>query len=110
MRIAIAALAAVLITTPATATEVSLKLDDGAQNAVSQLPTLLDQCVSGVTVHGDATVCRTVSNFLAALGNEVKSAQAAAAKAAADKAAADEAAKKAAAPPSPIPAPTATPN
>jgi hypothetical protein len=77
----------------ASATEVSLKLDDNAQNAVGQLPALLDQCVSGVTVHGDAAVCRTVSNFLVALGNEVRTAQATAAKIAADEKAKAEAAE-----------------
>ena len=100
MRIVLIAVAAVSLSgMSARAAEISLKLDDGAQNAVSQLPALLDQCVSGVMVHGDAAVCRTVSNFLAALGSEVKSAQAAAAKkAASDKAAADEAAKAASPP------------
>lgn len=87
-----AAVAAVaLLSSPVRAAEVTIKLDDGAQNAVAQLPALLDSCVAGLTLRGDGAVCRSVANFLVALGNEVKSAQAIAAKAAAD----DAAAKKA---------------
>ena len=100
--------AAALASSPVRAAEVAIKLDDGAQNAVAQLPALLDSCVAGLTIRGDAAVCRSVANFLVALGNEVKSAQAAAAKAVADdaakKAAADKAASDAAAP-----TPAATP-
>jgi len=78
----------------ARADEVSLKIDDGGQAAVMQMPALLDSCVAGVMMRGDAMVCKGVSNFLTAFGNDVKRAQAAA-KAASDKAAADEAAKAA---------------
>ena len=88
--------AAALASSSVRAAELAIKLDDGAQNAVAQLPALLDSCVAGLTIRGDAAVCRSVANFLVALGNEVKSAQSLAAKAVADKAAADEAAKKAA--------------
>lgn len=92
-----AAAAALLIPAAAIAGEISVKLDDAAQNAVAQLPALLDQCVAGITMRGDPAVCRSVSNFLVALGNETRTAaKAAADEAAADKAAADEAAKKAA--------------
>lgn len=88
----VAAIAALALLSPVRAAEVAIKLDDGAQSAVAQLPALLDSCVAGLTIRGDAAVCRSVANFLVALGNEVKSAQAIAAKAAAD-----DAAKKAAA-------------
>lgn len=87
------ALHALLVSsTAASATEVSLKLDDGAQNAVAQLPSLLDQCVSSIMLRGDSTVCKSVSNFLISLANETRSVAvkaAADAKVAADKAAAD---------------------
>jgi hypothetical protein len=76
--------AAMLLPITARAGEVQLKLDDAAQNAVAQLPALLDQCVSGVAMRGDTSICRNVANFLVALGNEVKVQQAAVAKAAAD--------------------------
>jgi hypothetical protein len=111
-RFVVAAVAAVaLLSSPVRAAEVSIKLDDGAQNAVAQLPALLDSCVAGLTLRGDGAVCRSVAAFLVALGNEVKSAQASAAKAAADdaaakKSAADKAAADAAVPPaSPAPQP-----
>jgi hypothetical protein len=65
-----------LISAASMAGEVSLKLDDSAQSAIGQLPALLDQCVAGITVHGDASVCRNVSNFLTALTNEVRATQA----------------------------------
>lgn len=81
------------------ASEIAVKLDGNAQNAVAQLPALLDSCVAGVMMRGDSAVCRTLSNFLAAFGNEVRSAQAAA-----TKAEADEAAKKAAEKPADKPA------
>ncbi len=91
----IAALAlAISLSFSATAAEVSVKLDDSAQSAVAQLPGLLDQCVSGVMLRGDATICKSISNFLLAFVNETKTAQAAtAAKAAVDTRAADEARK-----------------
>lgn len=95
--IIVAACAAVLLLSPAHAGEVSVKLDDSGQNAVGQLPTLLDQCVAGLTIRGDGSVCRTVGALLVGLVNEMRTAQTAAAKAAADKATADEAANKAAA-------------
>lgn len=76
-------LAAALIVTPALATEVSIKMEDAAQNVMLQLPSLLDQCVSGLTLRGDATVCKGVANVLNALSNDTRAAQAAA-KAAAD--------------------------
>jgi hypothetical protein len=90
---AVAALAAaVALASPSVrCAEIAIRLDDGAQNAVAQLPSLLDSCVAGLTLRGDAAVCRSVANFLVALGNEVKSAQTVASKAA------DDAAKKAAA-------------
>jgi hypothetical protein len=88
---------AAALSSPTCAADVSLKLDDSAQSAVAQLPALLDQCVAGVTIRGDGSVCRSVSSFLVALGNEVRTAQAAAAKAAADDAA-NKAAEKPAKP------------
>jgi hypothetical protein len=86
--VAVAVAAALL--SQADASEVSLKLDDSAQNALAQLPTLLDSCVAGLTIRGDGSVCRSVGALLVGLGNEVRNAQAAAAA----KAAADAAAKK----------------
>jgi hypothetical protein len=92
MRTILAFALAASLTTAASAAEVSIKLDDAAQNAVGQLPTLLDQCVSGVMLRGDSTVCKSISNFLIALNNETRTA---AAKAVADAKAADDAKKAA---------------
>lgn len=89
IEIAAALAALVVLSSPVRAGEITLKLDDNAQNAVGQLPGLLDQCVAGVTMRADASVCRSVSTFLTAMVNEVKTTQAAS-----EKAAADEAAKK----------------
>lgn len=78
---------------PVRATEIALKLDDGTQNAVLQLPALLDQCVSGMTMRADASVCRSISQFLQSVAGEVRNTQTAVAKKAAEEAAAKEAAK-----------------
>jgi hypothetical protein len=94
MRAMTVAFLALMVSAAAHAGEVSLKFEDSAQSAILQLPGQLDNCVAGLTIRGDATGCRAVSNFLTAIGNEIRTAQSAAAKAAADKAVADEAAKK----------------
>jgi hypothetical protein len=97
---AFAAVAALIVmSAPARAADVSVKLSSDTQNAIVQLPAVLDQCVAGLTMRGDASVCKSISAFLVGMGNEVKAEAAAADKAAADKAAADKAA--AAAPPVP---------
>lgn len=89
--VAVAAVA-LLAASPVRAADVSLKLAEGTQSAIVQLPGVFDQCVAGITIHGDATVCKSVAGFLLGLSNEVRSAQAEVAKVAADKAAADKAA------------------
>jgi hypothetical protein len=94
-KMTVAALA-LSLASPASSAEILIKLDDGAQNAVVQLPALLDQCVSGVMLRGDATTCKGLSNFLVLLGNVTKNSQAAAAKSEAEaKAVADKAAEDA---------------
>lgn len=94
-----AAIVGSLLAAPALANGIALNLDDGAQGAAAQMPAMVDSCVSGLMLRNDPTVCRTISAWLAALANEVKTAQVAAAKKIADEAAkkaADDAAKKAA--------------
>jgi hypothetical protein len=91
LALAAALIAAATAPIPASAAEITFKLDDSTQNAVLQLPALLDQCVAGVTMRGDATVCKSISTFLQSVGVEIRKEQIA--RAAADKAAADEAAK-----------------
>lgn len=85
MRTVIAAALIAASVVAAKADEVSIKLGDAAQSAVGQLPAILDQCVSGVMVRGDAAQCKVLSGFLTGLGNEVKVSQAAAKKAAEEK-------------------------
>lgn len=87
-----AALAAgLLVLTPARAAEVSIAFDDNAQQSAFQLPVLLDQCVAGVTMRSDASVCKSVAGALNGLAIMVKTAQAKAAeKADADKAKAEK--------------------
>jgi hypothetical protein len=92
---AIAVLTAALIAGPVQAADVSVKLADGTQGAIIQLPSVFDQCIAGLTLRGDAAVCKNIASFLVGMSNEVKSAQAEAAKAIADKAAADKAAEPA---------------
>jgi hypothetical protein len=93
MRFLVAAALCVAMIVPAKAADVSVKLADGTQNAIIQLPAVFDQCVAGLTIRGDASVCKNLATFLVGMSNEVKSAQAeAVAKAAADKATADKAA------------------
>ena len=96
--LAAAIAAAVLIASPVRASEITFKLDDSTQNAIGQLPTLLDSCVAGMTMRADASVCRSISQFLQSVATEVKNTQVAQAKAEAAKA---EAAKAAAAAPAP---------
>lgn len=73
------------------AKEISVKLDDNGQNAVASLPSVLDQCVAGMTLRSDAASCRLLASFLAALSNDAKAA----------------AAREAATPPAPAAAPAA---
>jgi hypothetical protein len=99
---------------PAHATDITVKLSPDTQNAIVQLPALLDQCTAGMAMRGDAQTCKSISNFLIGMGNEVKVEAQAAAKAESDKAAADKAAAATPAPapsstPTPTPAPSATP-
>lgn len=76
----------------ALARDVSITLPDTAQQATRNLPAALDQCIAGMTLRGDSSVCKTVSNFLGVLASEVGTAQA---KADADDKAKAEADKKA---------------
>jgi hypothetical protein len=116
--LAAAFLAASLASVPASAANIMLNLDDGAQKAAAQLPSMVDNCVSALMLRNDPAICRTISMWVAALDNEVKKAQVVAAKKAADdaavaskaaeaaaiakKAAEDDAAKKAAEPSAPV--------
>lgn len=83
--------AAAMFATPALATDITVKLSPDTQNAIVQLPALLDQCIAGMAMRGDAATCKSISNFLVGMGNEVKIEAQAAAKAEADKAAAAKA-------------------
>lgn len=88
MRLIVSACVAVcLIAAPACATPIVLNLDDGAQSAAAQLPSLVDNCVSALMLRNDPSVCRTISMWVMALEGEVKKAQAVAAKKALDDAA-----------------------
>lgn len=98
--------AALAFAAPVRATDITVKLSPDTQNAIVQLPALLDQCIAGMAMRGDAATCKSISNFLIGMGNEVKVEAQAAAKAEADKAAA--AAPAAVVPPA-APAPAATP-
>jgi hypothetical protein len=89
---------------PAKADVISVKLSDDTQKALMQLPAVFDQCVAGLTLHGEASACKSMSNFLIGMANEVNVEATAAAKAKADKAAADKAAAAAPAPATPAPA------
>jgi hypothetical protein len=90
MRKLILAIALALPIAPAAmARDVSLPLNDAAQNLLTQLPTALDQCIAGVTLRGDPSICRSVSTVLSSLSAEVVKAQHAA-----DEAAKAEAVKK----------------
>jgi hypothetical protein len=100
--ILLAAALALSAALPASAAEITFRLDDSTQNAILQLPGALDNCVSGLTMRSDPTVCRSISQFLQSVAGEVKNTQAVAAKEAAEKA---EAAKAA---PAPAQAPAAT--
>lgn len=83
------------------AKDISIKFDDGQQQAIVNLQGLEDKCVVDVLMRGDPSVCRNVSAFLGAMAAAVRQAQADQAvadnKAAADKAVADKAAADAAA-------------
>lgn len=83
------AAALVAASTAVHAADVQITFDDKSQQVSFQLPALLDQCVSGMTLRADATACRSVSSALTALASMVSQAQ----KAAADKAAAEAKAK-----------------
>jgi hypothetical protein len=98
-RFAFAAIAALsMLAAPARATDITVKLSPETQNAIVQLPALLDQCIAGMAMRGDAVTCKSISNFLIGMGNEVKVQAQAAAKAEADKAA------------TPVPAPQTGPS
>lgn len=103
-----AALAASFIAAPSRAVEISLKLDDGAQSALAQLPAMLDSCVAALALRNEPASCRQMSVVMAALSNELRNAHAAAAKAAAEESAKKVAEDAAKAPAIPSP-PAGTP-
>lgn len=66
---------AILLASPANAAEISIQIDDNAQAGISQLPAMLDACVSSVMVRGDGRTCHDVWMILSALANRVRTAQ-----------------------------------
>lgn len=67
---------AVLLAAPARAAEITFKLDDSTQATIIQLPAALDQCVAGMTMRADASICRSISQFLQSVVVELKNSQA----------------------------------
>ena len=58
----------------ARAEDVTVKVTDGEQQAFSNLPTAMDQCVAGMAMRTDPNVCRLVAQFVTEFGAKVKAA------------------------------------
>lgn len=65
---------AIILAAPACANDLSLRLNDSQQQDIVSLPALMDQCVAGVMMHGDANMCRNISGFLTSLAASVRQA------------------------------------
>jgi len=59
---------------PAMAAEVTVKVSDQDQQAFSNLPGAVDQCVAGLQLRGDAAVCKLIAGFATEFGAKVKAA------------------------------------
>jgi hypothetical protein len=59
---------------PAMAAEVTVKISDVDQQAFGNLPVAVDQCVAGLTLRGDAQVCKLIAQFAAEFGAKVEAA------------------------------------
>jgi len=64
----------ILMAFPAFAGEITLKVSDEDQKAFSNLPGAVDQCVAGLQLRGDASMCRLISQFAGEFGAKVKAA------------------------------------
>lgn len=74
MRLLLAAVTIVALTSAASAKDVPMQVSDVDQQSFAVISPLFDQCVFGAAMRGEVAACRQIGEFLKAFGARVKAA------------------------------------